>query len=351
MPAVAASAAAKKSRRYHAPTVAEALVVPWVRRGVSIRSVASWGHVSVGFVHRSVALLRRHLDTLRSATGTRGRRPLADIRDEPESLADGAVRALAALAPRRRGPAPGTGAKITDAHRAYLLELLRDQETAFLTIREFAARLVRRFRGRDNGGDRLRSVSRSTVSREVFHKLGFTCKKAQRKNCRRMTPANAARYRDFVTAHFDRVDEDVFGDFERECGDMCNWMPRVAADMVLFTDESGFNLQCTRRSTGRAPRGKRLFVTGADDRGPGRSHHLSPMCRTARRARNRLADRKRHAAGRSAKRLEIAPRCGRGAPPAPAAVVRWGGQTTKDWRGMNKINQEKKKIKKNQKKL
>jgi hypothetical protein len=122
----------------------------------------------VGFVHRSVALLRRHLDTLRSATGTRSRRPLADIRDEPESLADGAVRALAALAPRRRGPAPGTGAKITDAHRAYLLELLRDQETAFLTIREFAARLVRRFRGRDHGGDRLRSVSRSTVSREVF---------------------------------------------------------------------------------------------------------------------------------------------------------------------------------------
>ena len=86
-----------------------------------------------------------------------------------------------------------------------------------------------------------------------------------------MTPANAARYRDFVTAHFDRVDEDVFGDFERECGDMCNWMPRVAADMVLFTDESGFNLQCTRRSTGRAPRGKRLFVTGADDRGPNHS--------------------------------------------------------------------------------
>ena len=114
----------------------------------------------------------------------------------------------------------------------------------------------------------LSSVSVSSVHKLVHKELGFTLKAAQVKNVRRMSPAAQARYREFVMRHFRGVDASVFGNCAREKKDMPRWIPRFSADRFLFTDESGFNLQNTRRPRGWAPRGQPLYIEGCIDRGP-----------------------------------------------------------------------------------
>lgn len=169
------------------------------------------------------------------------------------------------MAPHNWGGARDACTKVKARHIAFLRGLLEDGESCMLTLAEYARRIVRAF-----PGDFPSGISLSAVSRAIRGKLGYTVKAAQVKNDRRMTEVNMAKFRDFVLTHFDGVDTEAFGDPQREAADMVHWVPRDrdVVRRMFFTDESGFNLQDTRRRVGRAPRGKRLHVAGCQERGP-----------------------------------------------------------------------------------
>ena len=252
-------------------------------------AVADCYRVSVGLVHKSVSLARKFFaeEDPKCNNNCTGIVSGGHSSKKNEKRAE---RLAAFLAPRPRGGAREKRTHVGPAHVTFLRELMSRPESAFLALSDIAARLVREFKD-------LPSVSRSTISRLLRGPLKLSRKFAQVKNARRYTEANQKRYAEFVRSKFrysggvpqclslrrSRGRRSAGLDLGTRSGgspwpsatstyrasvrEMERWWSRIDPSRLFFTDESGFNLDDTRRKRGWAPRGERLLVVGDQDKG------------------------------------------------------------------------------------